>query len=234
MDGKKWALLGFGGVLIAVLMAKTKIKTKIVDILISMDRTFGNEGGWEPETAKGQKADTGNYYKGVYYGTNYGVTAQFLVDNFQILQIPLSSFDVIKALSVKECVEIFQKTEGMRMRYDDFQNQFVADFIFDWMVHRPGTCVAFLSAKIFGIPKAAALQQGGIYSDYLIQLINSTDPAGLYNSLKYWRLWHLTNTEDYRSFRPGIYYRIMRFNDFLPSDTVVAMAKVAHKKAFGV
>ena len=118
-------------------------------------------------------------------------------------------------------------------------NQAVADFLFDWMVHRPGNteksggCVYFMEAKIFGMAKGTALQSGGVYSDALVQLINSTDPAGFYNALKFWRLWHLTNTNTYKSFLKGIYNRITKFNDFPPTENVVEMMKAAKNRAFG-
>ena len=239
--GNIWAWMGGAAALYLLLDnddgSPTKKKGK-VDIQKSIDRTFGHEGPWEPETAAGQKADTGNYYKGVYYGTQRGVTARFLVDNFNILQIPLTDKNTVRNLSVEQCTEIFQRTEGMRMRYDDFQDQAVADFVFDWMVHRPGHtkesggCVYFMTQKILGVPVAACLQNG-IYTDYLMQLINGSDPSGFYNSLKYWRLWHLTNTDTYKSFRKGIYNRITAFNDFHPTANVVEMMKAAKFKAFG-
>lgn len=239
MNSKTWAFIGFGGILLLLLSQGNKIKDSIVDILKSVGRTFDNEGGWEPETAPRAKLDTGNYYKGVYYGTNHGVTARFLVDNFKILQIPLVDKNTVRDLSVEKCADIFLRTEGARMRYSDMTNQAVADFLFDWMVHRPGNteksggCVYFLEQKIFGMDKGSALQKGGVYSDALVQRINSTAPAALYNSLKYWRLWHLTNTPTYKSFLRGVYNRIAAFKDFQPTAEVHDMLVKAHKNAFG-
>ena len=240
--GNLWAWLG-GGVALYFLLdndgAKPSTTKRKVDIQKSIDRTFGHEGLWEPETAQGQKADTGNYYKGVYYGTQRGVTARFLVDNYAILQIPLRDKDTVRNLTVDQCADIFLRTEGARMRYEDMTNQAVADFLFDWMVHRPGNteksggCVYFMEAKIFGMPKGTALESGGVYSDDLVKRINGTDPAGFYNALKYWRLWHLTNTDTYKSFLKGIYNRITKFNDFSPTGNVVEMMKAARLRAFG-
>jgi hypothetical protein len=239
MNGKGWGLIGAAAALIALVSSSETVKKVVVDILKSMNRTFGNEGAWEPETARGAKLDTGNYYKGVYYGTNHGVTARFLVDNFAILQIPLIGRDTVKNLSVEQCADIFQRTEGMRMRYEDFQNQAVADFVFDWMVHRPGNteksggCVYFMEAKIFGMPMGTALVSSGIFSDDLIQRINSTEPSAMYNALKYWRFWHLRNTDTYKSFQKGVYNRIAAFTDFLPTGNVVEIQKAARLRAFG-
>lgn len=49
------AFLGFG--FVWVLLNKSSY---IVDILISVKRTFVNEGQWEPETARGASDDIGN------------------------------------------------------------------------------------------------------------------------------------------------------------------------------
>ena len=138
---QKWAIIGAFGVGIGILAFSNR--KKIVDISKSMARTFKNEGNWEPETAKGQKADTGNYYRGIYYGTNWGVTAAFLAEpmNYKHLKIDLYP-SVIKDLTKEKAAWIFEVTEGARMRYDDMTNQAVADFLFDWMVQRPATCVA--------------------------------------------------------------------------------------------
>jgi Glycosyl hydrolase 108 len=233
-----WAWVGFGGVLLAVLATNKKVKESVVDILKSVERTFKNEGGWEPETAPRANKDIGNYHKGVYYGTNHGVTARFLVDNFAILQIPLMDKNTIKNLTPEQCADIFLRTEGARMRYSEMTHQAVADFLFDWMIHRPGNteksggCVYFMEAKIFGMPVGSALKAGSVYSDELVKRINATDPATLYNSLKYWRLWHMTYTNTYKSFLKGIYNRIARFKDFDPTAEVHDMLVKAQKRAW--
>ena len=233
MNGKGWAFLGFAAVLVAALSSSETVKNVVVDILKSMNRTFGNEGGWEPETAPRASKDTGNYYRGVYYGTNHGVTARFLVDNYAILQMPLMGKNTIKNLTTAQCTDIFTRTEGMRMRYNEFQNQAVADFVFDWMIQRPATCVGFMEKDIFGMAKGTALNKGSIYSDDLIQRINASEPSALYNSLKYWRFYHLWKTDVYMSFQKGVYNRIARFTDFPPTSEVVWVQKGAKGRAFG-
>ena len=75
--------------------------------------------------------------------------------------------------------------------------------------------------------------KAGIYSDMLVNRINGSDPEALYNSLKYWRLHHLARTPTYKSFRKGVYNRIMSFNDFPDTETVTKMAAEAKKLAFG-
>jgi Glycosyl hydrolase 108 len=233
MNGKGWALLGFGGVLIALMANSETIKSKAVDILKSIGRTFGNEGGWEAETAPRAKLDIGNYYRGIYYGTNHGVTAAFLADNFSVLQIPLIDKYAVKNLTPDQCADIFRRTEGVRMRYDELKNQAVADFIFDWMIQRPDTCVSFMETEIFGMKKGTARQRG-IYTDDLLNRINATEPSALYNSLKYWRLRHLVDTNVYKSFLKGVYNRIVSFDDFPNTDGVTRVQAEAKKRAFGV
>jgi lysozyme family protein len=195
-----------------------------------MMRTFKNEGNWEPETAKGAKLDTGNYYGGKYYGTNWGVTALFLVDYNKILNIELTP-SVIKDLTKEKAAWIFEVTEGAHMRYNEMKDQFIADFIFDWMIHRPGTCVAYMCRDIFGLP-AGSGTKAGVFTDALVKRINSSDPAGLYNSLKFWRLHHLTYTNTYKSFRPGIFNRITSFKDYPDNEIVTKMIAEAKKVAF--
>jgi lysozyme family protein len=226
-NSKMWAIIGAVGVGILL----TINKKAIVDIAISMVRTFKNEGTWEPETAKGAKLDTGNYYKGVYYGTNWGVTAPFLVAFYDVLKIELTP-TCIKDLTKEKAVWCFAETEGKHMRYDEMTNQFVADFIFDWMIQRPDTCVTYMAENIFGIPKKSALN-GRIFSDAFVNRINGTDAAGLYNALKYWRLHHLTYTNTYKSFRKGVFNRITKFKDFEDTASVTDMIEKARKVAFG-
>jgi hypothetical protein len=226
-NSKIWAFVGALGV--AVLVYSNR--KKLVDISISMVRTFENEGGWEAETAKGAKLDTGNYYRGVYYGTNYGVTAPFLVAFYDVLKIELTP-RCIRDLTKEKAAWCFAQTEGKHMRYDEMTNQFVADFIFDWMIQRPDTCVEYMAENIFGIPKKGALN-GRIFSDALVKRINGTDAAGLYNALKYWRLFHLTYTNTYRSFRKGVFNRITKFQDFEDTASVTDMIEKARKVAFG-
>ena len=222
-----------GGVIaVGLLLYFTRNSKKaMVDIAKSMTRTFKNEGNWQPETDKGQKADTGNYYRGVYYGTNWGVTAAFLVDNYKLLKMDLYP-SVIKDLTKERATQIFEVTEGARMRYSEMTNQAVADFIFDWMVQRPATCVGYMTKEIFGLPVGSGTK-AGIYSDMLVNRINGSDPEGLYNSLKYWRLHFLARTPTYKSFRKGVYNRIMSFNDFPDTEAVKTMAAEAKKLAFG-
>jgi hypothetical protein len=224
---KKWAIIGAIGVGILL----TINRKKLVDIAISMVRTFENEGTWQPETAKGAKLDTGNYYKSVYYGTNWGVTAAFLVEYYPILKIDLTP-SVIKDLTKQKAAWCFAETEGKHMRYDEMTNQHVADFIFDWMIQRPATCIYYMTKEIFGMP-AGSGTANRIFTDKLVARINGTDPAGLYNALKYWRLYHLTYTETYKSFRQGVFNRITAFQDFEDTAAVTDMIEKARLKAFG-
>lgn len=236
------ALLWIAAAAAGAILLSNNVKSSIVSILTSIKRTFVNEGTWEPETAPRQKEDTGNYYpKKVgspnrkYYGTNYGVTAQFLVDNYKRLGIPIDNINVIKNLTARDAEEIYQTVIGTQMRYDEFKNQFVADFVFDWMVHRPDTCIEFMTREIFGFNKTDERKEReqGQFSDRLINSINGSDPAALYNSLKFWRLYHLTYTEIYRSFRKGVYNRIVRYDDFKRTPEVQDMINKAYNKAFG-
>ena len=139
---------------------------------------------------------------------------------------------VIKDLTKAKAAWCFAETEGKHMRYDEMTNQFVADFIFDWMIQRPDTCVTYMAENIFAIPKKGALN-GRIFSDAFVARINGTDPAGLYNALKYWRLHHLTYTQTYKSFRKGVFNRIVRFQDFEDTASVTDMIEKARKVAFG-
>lgn len=222
-----------------VIISKDTIKNTIVEILKSIKRTFVNEGTWEPENEH-QAKDIGNYYpqqgaNRVYYGTNYGVTAGYLVEHFNVLRIPLNGKDTIKNLTKDQAREIFSRVVGGRMRYAEMTNQFVADFIFDWMVQRPNTCVSYMTEKIFGFSNAEKLDEinSAKFSDKLVNKINSSDPAGLYNALKFWRLYHLTYTETYRSFRQGVYNRIVKYDDFPRTPEVQNMINIAYNKAFG-
>jgi hypothetical protein len=223
----------------AVLLTKN-VKSSIVSILTSIKRTFYNEGTWQPESAPRQKDDIGNYYpyygeNRIYYGTNYGITAQFLVDNYQRLGIPITDRNVVKNLTAQDAEEIYQTVIGAQMRYDEYKNQFIADFIFDWMVQRPATCKEYMTRDIFGWTTAERKAEinKGQFSDRLINSINGSDPAALYNSLKFWRLYHLTYTETYRSFRKGVYNRIVRYDDFPRTPEVQDMINKAYNKAFG-
>jgi hypothetical protein len=233
MNGKGWGILAFGGVLLALMSSSETVKNVVVDILKSIERTFGNEGGWEPETAPRARLDTGNYHRGIYYGTNHGVTARFLVDNFSILQIPLLDKNTVKNLTPDQCAYIFRNTEGVRMRYDELKSQPIADFIFDWMIQRPDTCVTFMETEIFGMAKGTGRNKG-VYTDDLMNRINATEPSALYNALKYWRLYHLTRTDVYKSFLKGVYNRIVAFDDFPNTDKVALMQAEAKKRAFGI
>jgi hypothetical protein len=239
MVNKKYLFLGaVGGLLIAVINSQ-KIKSGIVDILISIKRTFYNEGTWVAEDSH-QAKDIGNYYptspsapNRIYYGTNYGITAAFLVEHFKTLQIPITDKNVIRDITAEQSREIYRKVIGGRMRYEEFQNQAVADFIFDWMIQRPSTCIAYMTEKVFGytIPEKKAEINRAQFSDRLLNGINASDPARIYNSLKFWRFYHLTYTEVYRSFRPGIFKRIARYKDFPNTPDVDKMEAIAKAKA---
>jgi hypothetical protein len=240
MKNGGWVLLGIAGLILATAnKAKAGIDAA-VDILKSIAVTFDREGVWQPESAAGQRQDKGNYYpqtgaNRTYYGTNYGVTAQFLVDYQRILKIPLSNKDVVKNLTQDQARWIFETIIGNRMRYNSFTNQFLANFVFDWMVQRPSTCIWFMCVKIYGWTeqRANAEINRAAYSDELLQNILNSDPSVLYNSLKFWRLWHLTYTDTYISFRKGVYNRIVKFSDFPETKEVEDMKETARKKAFG-
>ena len=124
MKDKKFVLLGLAVAAVAIgVFFKNEIKSVIVDILKSLDRTLENEGVWQPESAKGQKDDIGNYYpreKGKpnrkYYGTNYGITAYFLKVHFDTLQIPLIDTNTIKNLTRDQIAECYKLVLGTRMR----------------------------------------------------------------------------------------------------------------------
>lgn len=211
-----------------------------VDILKSITVTFDREGVWQPESATGQKKDKGNYYpyegaNRVYYGTNYGVTAAFLVEHKNILKIPITDKNVIKNLTKEQARDIFTKTIGARMRYNELKNQFVANFLFDWMVHRPTTCVKFICGEIFGFNNAEIQSEvdKAKFSDGLMTKINGVNPSDFYNSMKFWRFYHLTYTDAYVSFRKGVYNRIAKFKDFDETNKVKEMRQIAYKKAFG-
>ena len=235
-NNKIWAIVGAVGVGILLLSNRKNI----VDIAKSMKRTFKNEGTWEAENAH-QAKDIGNYYpketkanapNRVYYGTNYGITASFLVDHFKVLQIPLVGTDTIKRLTAEDAKEIYAKVIGRQIRYSEMTNQAVADFIFDWWIHRPATCLLYMTKDIFNLPEGSATTKG-IFSDLMMRKINGSNPAELYNSLKFWRLYHLTYTETYKSFRKGVYNRIVSFKDYPDSAAVVDMMAKAKAKAFG-
>jgi hypothetical protein len=174
-NSKIWAFVG--AITVGVLVYSNR--KKLVDIAISMVRTFKNEGNWEPETAAGAKLDTGNYYRGVYYGTNWGVTAPFLVEFKSILKIELTP-TCIKDLTKEKAAWCFAQTEGKHMRYDEMTNQFVADFIFDWMIQRPASCIYYMTKEIFGMPEGSGTSNR-IFTDKLVERINGTDAAELYN-----------------------------------------------------
>lgn len=217
---------------------RKKITSIAVDILKSVGRTFVNEGVWYAEPAGGSK-DKGDYYpqtgnNRIFYGTNYGVTAGFLVEYFNVLQIPLTDKNVIKNLTAEQARGIFTKVIGGRMRYNEYKNQFIADFIFDWMVQRPSTCIAYMTESIFGwsnAEKQAEINRA-TYSDRLLNAINGSNPSELYNALKFWRLYHLTYTDVYMSFRKGVYNRIVKYKDFPNTPKVSEMQEIARKKAF--
>jgi lysozyme family protein len=225
---KKWVIIGA----IAVGVLAFSNRKKLVDIAKSMARTFKNEGNWYAEPKGGSK-DTGDYYGGVFYGTNWGVTAAFLAEpmNYKHLKIDLHP-SVIKDLTKEKATWIFEVTEGARMRYNDMTNQAVADFIFDWIIQRPATCVYYMTEKIFGMP-AGSGTKAGVFSDMLVKKINGSDPEGLYNALKFWRLHHLTYTNTYKSFRKGVFNRIVSFKDFSDTAAVTDMIEKARKVAFG-
>ncbi len=243
MTSKDKKILLIGSLLTFGLLLKAKgntVKSSFVDILNSIKRTFVNEGVWYKEPTGGSK-DKGDYYpqtgtNRIFYGTNYGVTAAFLVENFNKLNIPLVDKNVIKNLTEQQARQIFMTVVGGRMRYNEFKNQYLADFVFDWMVQRPSTCIAYMTENIFGFSKAEKVTEidREFYSNRLLNLINSSDPEKLYNSLKYWRLYHLTYTDTYMSFRKGVYNRIVKYKDYTNSVDVEKMIKEAYKKAFGV
>ncbi|MEY4937799.1 MAG: hypothetical protein RIS64_4158, partial [Bacteroidota bacterium] len=62
------------------------------------------EGPWEAETSE---SDAGNYFNNLFYGTNYGITAEF-AKNFG--GISLDNTDVIKKLDQEtDCKRMWQK-----------------------------------------------------------------------------------------------------------------------------
>lgn len=75
--------------------------------------------------------------------------------------------------------------------------------------------------------------KAGIFSDMLVKKINGSDPEGLYNALKFWRLHHLTYTNTYKSFGKGVFNRIVSFKDFSDTAAVTDMIEKARKVAFG-
>lgn len=228
-EGKKiWGLALLGAGVYYLLNDGLNLNKKIVDIAISMKRTFKNEGTWYPEP-KGGSRDTGDYYKGAFYGTNWGVTAAFIAEYFPKMRLTHST---IKDLTQLEAFAMYEQTEGRKMRYSEMTNQAVADFIFDWMIQRPATCVRYMTEDIFDLPEGSATTKG-VYSNLMMRKINGSNPAELYNSLKFWRLYHLTYTETYKSFRKGVYNRIVSFKDYPDSAAVMDMMAKAKAKAFG-
>jgi Glycosyl hydrolase 108 len=238
MLNKKWVLTGVG-VMLAILAAtaKTPKNRKKVDISISLDRTFVNEGTWYKEPSGGSQ-DKGDYYPQTgsnrkFYGTQYGVTAGFLVEFQSILQIPLIDTNVIRDLTKEQVSEIYDKTIAKRCRFQELENQYLSDLIFDWILQRPSPCIEYL-CKIFEYTAQETRQEidRGQFSDRLMAAINTSDPSVLYNALVYWRFWFLTYTEVYKSFRKGVWKRIDRYKDFAETDQLKNMREIARKKAF--
>jgi lysozyme family protein/thiol-disulfide isomerase/thioredoxin len=180
-----------------------------------MNLMLQNEGKWEAETAHTRK-DSGNYHKGEgqFLGTSYGVTADFLEQWYGTKTFEPNS---IKNITEEQAKKIWVETVMAHARVPEVKDKYVAALYFDWMVHRPGTCLEYLMTKMYKLSQSDwTAAKRGYYAksgvtDNVIALLNQGAAKDCFETLKGWRLHHLENTSVYASFREGVRNRINRY-----------------------
>jgi hypothetical protein len=228
-NGFLWVL---GGVALAAgaiwYFTRQKVKDDNNSINKMINRTLENEGAWEPEWMGNNRNDEGNYYPkkgGKYYGTNYGVTAAFVMDpSYTGPPVVLLNALSIKNLTMEECKEIWLQTVGKRMRYTDIKNDSFRDFLFDRMVQRPTTTLMFL-ADILGYDRKKCRKEidSKAFSDNLINDINNANPEELFGALKTAWIDYVQNGTIYRTTKSGVLARLKRYNfESNPTETIAA------------
>jgi hypothetical protein len=176
----------------------------------AVEKTLLNEGAWEAQTVNNAK-DTGNWfvYNGTrtFFGTSWGVTAQFIKDFLRINPTP----QYLRSINKDIAKGIYQRTCYQWIRGSEINDQWLLNLIFDWAVHAQGDLINAL-CDIFGYTAQERYQilNKLRFSDQLINDINKSTPSVLHEKIKQKRLAIVPRR--YPSFLEGIYKRINRYN----------------------
>jgi lysozyme family protein len=123
----------------------------MADFNIAVQKTLVNEGGFQNDPN-----DSGNWYKGINYGTNFGITVATL-----LAYVPdcLADANCIRNLTQSQAIKIYQ--EGYwKALYSQITNQALAEKLFDMGV-------------LMGVETAVRLLQ--ISMDNSVQIVTDGD-----------------------------------------------------------
>ncbi len=157
-------------------------------------------------------ADTGNTYNGIVYGSKYGITAKFLIEDWKVKNL---TPNFIQNLTSEQAAT-YAKLQWNRMKGDLMASQEVANLTFDWMYQRPGTAVKLI-AKAF---KHTDVEVADIinrlkFSDKLLSDINNTNADIAYNTIKEARYIFTTKSKVYRDTTLDVVKsRVLSYKDF--------------------
>jgi thiol-disulfide isomerase/thioredoxin len=220
MDTNQKTMVGIGSALLLLWLMSQKSSVtggmSAQELNAILEKSLENEGPWEPATAHTRK-DKGNFHHGAgqYLGTSWGITADFLEDWYGTTQFEADS---IRKISKEEAKKIITETVMTRARIAQIQDKWIAAFFFDWMWQRPGTCLEYVCTKVWNFSEDDyQLVRKGFWSqkgvpDILMAHLNGPEKENIFESLQFWRLWHLENTGAYASFREGVRNRINRYH----------------------
>jgi hypothetical protein len=107
-------------------------------------RSLQHEGA----TLSTSKQDTGNTFNGVFYGSFAGVTAAFL-NQFDSKRLKDKGSKAVSSLTMTDVKALYKKHIWDRMMSGDtWQNQELANQIFDWLINKYGHALKDVSITL--------------------------------------------------------------------------------------
>lgn len=163
------------------------------------------------------KNDSGNIYKGVLYGSKYGITATFLIEKLKMKNVTPA---LIKNLTYDQAGQYAKKgVWDSIMNGDAFQNQEVANLVFDWLYQRYGTAISLIGKLFKQTDKEIRYMLDYLkFTNKLIAEINNTKPEWAYVGIQQARYKFTTESGVYKANLKGVKARVQSFNAYQLKD----------------
>jgi lysozyme family protein len=155
-----------------------KVQIKKAIFIDAQDITKQAEGGFSND-----KGDTGNYHKGVFIGTNHGISAPILAEYLG----KMPTMKDMKNLTYETSLEIYKKNYWDAQNLGKFNDQSVANILYDGSVNQGKTGMRSVLRKSLIENGVKITDNDNPFNDKWVDKINKLDQESLFISIKKYR-----------------------------------------------
>ncbi len=106
--------------------------------MADFDKAWAITSSWEGPLGSSRETTSDEYWDGVKWGTNFGLTGRFMREFTTWKKTDIKAF---QKMTAAECGKIWFDTRWTWNKCDQIENQEIANLIFDWSVRRMASCV---------------------------------------------------------------------------------------------